>query len=108
MKPWTELTTLPASLVIVEIWAAEGLDVSPLTELFSALTDEVIALVWLGKSPLAELTSLVASLTTAVTCVFSALTQRDGRRRRQSAHEQQADHPLVREQQPVGGVHKLA
>ncbi len=74
MKLWTELTTVAASLVIVEIWAAEGLDVSPLTELFSALMDDVIALVWLGKSSLAELTSLVASLTTAVTCVFRPLT----------------------------------
>jgi hypothetical protein len=45
MKLATELTTLPASLVMVAIWAAEGLDDSPVTELLSAFTDDVMALV---------------------------------------------------------------
>jgi hypothetical protein len=53
MKLETELTTLPASLVMVAICAGVGLDDSPATELLSAFTDDVIALVWLGKSPLA-------------------------------------------------------
>ena len=45
------------------------------TALFSALTEEVMALVWSGKpGPLAELTSAVASLWTAATCVFEPLT----------------------------------
>ena len=60
MKLVTELTRLPASLVTVATWAAEGLEESAVTELLSASTDDVMALVWLGKSPLAELTSLLA------------------------------------------------
>ena len=74
MKLETELTTLPASLVMVAIWAAEGLDDSAATELLSAFTDDVMALVWLGKSPLAELTSLVALFAMVVTCDFRPLT----------------------------------
>ncbi len=73
-KLWTELTRLAAALVTVEIWAAEGLDVSPATELLSVFSDDVMALVWLGKSPLAELTSLVALLCTAASCDFRPLT----------------------------------
>ena len=42
-------------------------------ELLSALTDDVMALVWLGKSLLAELTSAVASLSTFLTCVCRPL-----------------------------------
>ena len=62
MKLLTELTTLAASLVTVAICAAEGLDDRAATALLSASTDDVMALVWLGKSLLAELTSAVASL----------------------------------------------
>ena len=40
----------------------------------SVSTDDLIALVWVGKSLLAELTSDVASLLIVVTCDFSALT----------------------------------
>ena len=74
VKLMTELTTLAASLVTVAICAAEGLDDRPATELFSASTDEVMALVWLGKSLLAELTSAVASLWIVATCDFKPLT----------------------------------
>ena len=74
VKLLTELTTLAASLVTVTICAAEGLDDRPATELFSASTDEVMALVWLGKSLLAELTSAVASLWIVATCDFKPLT----------------------------------
>ena len=73
MKLLTELTTLAESLVTVAICAAEGLDDRAATELFSASTDEVIALVWLGKSLLAELTSAVASLWIVATCDFKPL-----------------------------------
>jgi hypothetical protein len=74
VKLLTELTTLAASLVTVAICAAEGLDDRPATELFSASTDEVMALVWVGKSLLAELTSAVASLSIVATCDFKPLT----------------------------------
>ena len=74
VKLFTELTTLAASLVTVAICPAEGLDGRAATELFSALTDEVMALVWLGKSLLAELTSAVAALWTIWTCDFRPLT----------------------------------
>jgi hypothetical protein len=50
VKFLTELTTLAALLVTVAISAAEGLGDSVPTELLSASTDEVIALVWLGSS----------------------------------------------------------
>ena len=74
MKLLTELTTLAASLVTVAICAADGLDDRPATALLSASTDDVMALVWLGKSLLAELTSAVASLWIIVTCDFRPLT----------------------------------
>jgi hypothetical protein len=74
MKLLTELTTLAASLVTVEISATEGLDDRPATALLSASTDDVMALVSLGKSLLAELTSVEASLWIIVTCVFKPLT----------------------------------
>jgi len=51
VKLLTELTTLAASLATC---AAEGLDARAATELLRAFTDEVMALVWLGKSPLAD------------------------------------------------------
>ena len=74
VKLLTELTTLAASLVTVAICAAEGLDARPVTEVLSALTDDVMALVWLGKSPLAELTSAVAWLWIVLTCDVRPLT----------------------------------
>jgi len=74
MKLLTELTTLAASLATMAISAAEGLDGRAVTELLSASTDEVMALVWLGKSLLAELTIVVASLWIVSTCVFRPLT----------------------------------
>ena len=74
VKFLTELTTLDAALVTVAICATEGLDDRAATALFSASTDEVMALVWLGKSLLAELTSAVALLWIAATCDFKPLT----------------------------------
>jgi hypothetical protein len=68
VKLLTELTTLAASLVTVAICAAEGLDERAATALLSALTDDVMALVSLGKSLLAELTSVVASPWIVLTC----------------------------------------
>jgi hypothetical protein len=73
LKLLTELTTLAASVAIVAIWAAEGLAGSALTALWSAATDDFTALVWLGKSLLAELTSAVASLWIFVACDFRPL-----------------------------------
>jgi hypothetical protein len=51
VKLLTELTTLAASLVTVAICAEEGLGGRAATELLSASTDEVMALVWLGSRP---------------------------------------------------------
>ena len=74
VKLLTELTTLAASLVTVAICTAEGLDDRPATAVLSESTDDVMALVSLGKSLLAELTSAVASLWIVVTCDFRPLT----------------------------------
>ena len=74
MKLFTELTTLAASLVTVAICAAEGAEGRAATALLSASTDDVMALVWLGKSLLAELTSAEASFWIVVTCDFKPLT----------------------------------
>jgi hypothetical protein len=74
MKLLTELTTLAPSLATVAISPAEGLDDSAPTEALSASTDEVIALVWVGKSLLAELTTVVASLSILPTWDFTLLT----------------------------------
>ena len=73
MKLFTEVFTLDASWATVVIVAAEGLEVRAVAEVCSALTDEVMALVWLGKSLLAELTSAVAAVLTFWTCDFQAL-----------------------------------
>ena len=73
VKFLTELTTLAASLETVAMFAAETLDDRAATELLSALTDDVMALVWPGKSLLAELTSAVALLSTFLACVFRPL-----------------------------------
>ena len=67
-KLLTELTTLLASSAIAAIWLAEGLDGSALTALLSVSTDVFTALVWVGKSLLAALTSDVASLWIVVSC----------------------------------------
>jgi hypothetical protein len=74
LKLLTELTTLAASVATPAICAAEGLDGRAATELLSASTDDLMALVWLGKSPLAELTSAVASLSILLSCDFKPLT----------------------------------
>jgi len=74
MKLLTELTTLDAFLATVAICAAEGLDDRAATELLSASTDEVMALVSLGKSLFAELTTVLASLWMVLTCDSRPLT----------------------------------
>ena len=56
-KLLTELTTFAAALPTVATCAADGLDRSVLTALSSVSTDDLIALVWVGKSLLAELTT---------------------------------------------------
>ena len=55
------------------IWLVDGLDGSALTALWSVSTDVFTALVWLGKSLLAALTSDVASLWIVVSCDFRPL-----------------------------------
>ena len=75
-KVLTELATLAASLAAVAISEAEGLGGRAVTELLSASTDEVMALVWLGKSLFAELTTAVASFWIVPTCVFRPLISR--------------------------------
>jgi hypothetical protein len=74
VKLFTELFTLDAFVVTVAIATAEGPDCRAATELFNAFTDAVMALVWLGKSLLAELTSAEAALWTIWTCDCQALT----------------------------------
>jgi len=73
VKLLTELTTLLASRPIAASWVAEGLDGSALTALASVSTDDFTALVWVGKSLLAELTRVVASLLIVVSCDFRLL-----------------------------------
>ena len=73
MKLFTEFFRLDESLATVAIVAAEGLACRAAIELFSALTDEVMALVWLGKSLFAELTSAVAAVSTFWARDFQAL-----------------------------------
>ena len=73
MKLVTELTTFAPSLATVAICPADGLDGSALTALFKVLTDDVIALVSVGKSLLAELTSVVASFSIFCNCAWTAL-----------------------------------
>ena len=62
MKLLTELATRAAAGASAAIWAAVGFDGSDLTEVESELTDELMALVSVGKSLLAEFTKVVASL----------------------------------------------
>jgi protein-disulfide isomerase-like protein with CxxC motif len=64
VKLVTEFFMLDAFWAAVAIVAAEGLERRAAIELFSAVTDELMALVWLGKSLLAELTSAVAAVST--------------------------------------------
>ena len=73
MKLWTELTTLDAALVTVAIWLAEGFAVSALTALVSASTEDLMALVWVGKSPLAWVTTWLASVRTLSNWACNAL-----------------------------------
>ena len=64
MKLLTERTTLDALLTSVggAIWVAEGFPETALTALVSASIEDLRALVWLGKSLLAWLTSVLTSV----------------------------------------------
>jgi len=73
-KVFTAFFTADTSVATARICAAEGFGGKPWTALLSALTDDVIALVWLGKSLLAELTSAAASFSTFVSCDFRPLS----------------------------------
>ena len=68
-----ELTTFAAALTTVAIWLGEGFGVSALTALVSASTEELMALVSLGKSLLAWLTTVLASVLIFVNAVSKAL-----------------------------------
>ncbi len=61
-KLLTELTTLDALAATVAIWLAEGLAESPPTAVVSASIEDLSALVWLGKSLFAWLTTVLASV----------------------------------------------
>lgn len=62
VKLLTEFTTPAAAGAIAAICAADGFEGSALTAVEKASTDDVMALVSVGKSPLAEFTSEVASV----------------------------------------------
>lgn len=73
-KPLTELTTLAASEAITAICVGDGLDGSALTALTNESTDDLIALVSLGKSLLAESTRVVASSWIVLSWLLKPLT----------------------------------
>ena len=70
----TELTTLDALPTTDAIWLAEGFAGSALTALLSASTEDLMALVSLGKSPLAWLTTALASVWIFLNWACKALT----------------------------------
>lgn len=72
-KLWNELTTLPAALTTPAIWLGEGFALSALTALVRASTDDLIALVSLGKSFLAWLTTVLAADWAFVNAVCKAV-----------------------------------
>jgi hypothetical protein len=74
VKLLTALITAPTSTAIAAICDVDGLDGSAFTALESVSTDDLIALVSLGKSDLAELTSAAASLWIVVSCDCRLLT----------------------------------
>jgi hypothetical protein len=69
-----ELRTLAASTASAAICDVDGFEGSAFAALVSESTEVVIALVWLGKSDLAELTNVVASVLMVLTCDESELT----------------------------------
>lgn len=73
-KLWTELSAVDAAVVTVAIWPAEGFAASALTELVSASTEDLMALVSFGKSLLAWVTTLSAAVFTFANAVCKALT----------------------------------
>jgi hypothetical protein len=74
VKLLTEFTTLAAAGTIAAIWPADGFDGSDLTTVESPSTDDLMAAVSFGKSPLAEFTSEVASVWILCTWACKPLT----------------------------------
>ena len=74
MNVWTEVTKSEACLATVAICEADGLVDSPLTVLVNESSDDLIAVVSLGKSLLAELTSDVADVWIFWSCASSPLS----------------------------------
>jgi hypothetical protein len=73
VKLLTELTTLDALLATVAIWLADGVPEIAVTALVSEFTEDVMALVSLGKSPFAWLTSVLAFVWILVSSAFKPL-----------------------------------
>jgi hypothetical protein len=73
-KSCVELTTLDALVATFAVWAAVGFAGSALTALANASTEDLMALVWLGKSLLASLTTALASVWIFISCAFKPLT----------------------------------
>lgn len=74
VKLVTEFTTPDAAVATAAICAAEGFDGSAFTALVSESIDDLIALVSLGKSLFAELTTEFASLWIFLSCDSKPLT----------------------------------
>jgi hypothetical protein len=68
-----ELSTFAAALATVAIWLGEGFALSALTALVSASTEDLMALVSRGKSLLAWLTTVLASVLIFVNVASKAL-----------------------------------
>jgi hypothetical protein len=68
-----DLTTFAAALVTLAISLAEGFAFNPLTAPVSASTEDLMALVSLGKSLFAWLTTVLASVLIFVNAASSAL-----------------------------------
>ncbi len=72
-KLLNELTTFAAALVTDAIWLGEGFALSVLTALVSVSTEDLMALVSLGKSLLAWLTTVLASVWILMNAASKAL-----------------------------------
>ena len=72
-KSWVELTTAAAPVATFAVCAADGFAGSALTELANASTEDLSALVSLGKSLLAWLTTALASVWIFVSCACKPL-----------------------------------
>jgi hypothetical protein len=73
-KLLTEVTTLDAPLMTVPISLAEGFAGSASTALVSVSTEDLMALVWLGKSLFAWVTTVLAAVWTFFSCASKSPT----------------------------------